>query len=113
MVTCGQSGPSGTNAAKGQAEILNKTGLAFADASSPYAILDFLDHSNVGDSAIFLGELAWLKAAIGRDPSYVCSMRSYTDDIDRQLPDGTIYLHGGGNFGDVWPRHQVFCENIM
>jgi pyruvyl transferase EpsO len=29
------------------------------------------------------------------------------------LSDGLIYLHGGGNFGDIWPAYQVYREEIL
>ncbi|RZM06107.1 MAG: exopolysaccharide biosynthesis protein, partial [Sphingomonas sp.] len=34
---------------------------------SRYALVDFPDHANVGDSAIWLGELAMLRQVTGRD----------------------------------------------
>lgn len=78
-----------------------------------FAILDYPDHSNVGDSAIYLGELALLGAIHSSGPSYVCSIRSYVDDIEATVPDGPLYLHGGGNFGDLWKNHQDFREGIL
>ncbi|MBQ1202996.1 MAG: polysaccharide pyruvyl transferase family protein [Loktanella sp.] len=75
--------------------------------------MDFPDHSNVGDSAIFLGELSLLTSLHGVRPSYVCSMRSHFNDLESVLPDGPIYLHGGGNFGDLWPAHQSFREAVI
>jgi pyruvyl transferase EpsO len=29
------------------------------------------------------------------------------------LPAGMVFLHGGGNFGDVWPHYQAFREDVM
>lgn len=93
--------------------VLYKTLSNLAPECQHYAILDFPDYSNVGDSAIFLGELALLGAIHGIGPSYVCSMRSHSDDIDTKFPDGPLYLQGGGNFGDLWPKHQDFREEIL
>jgi len=28
-------------------------------------------------------------------------------------PDGVVLFHGGGNFGDLWPRHQQFRERLL
>lgn len=75
--------------------------------AAPFALLDFPDHANVGDSAIYAGEIAFLDAHVGRPASYVCSVRTYRQDVDRFAPEGTVLLHGGGNFGDVWPRHHA------
>ncbi|MBR2655837.1 MAG: polysaccharide pyruvyl transferase family protein [Loktanella sp.] len=78
-----------------------------------YALLDFPDHSNVGDSAIFMGQLSILQSVHQSAPAYVCSMRSYFNDPELALIDGPLYLHGGGNFGDLWPTHQIFRETIL
>lgn len=29
------------------------------------------------------------------------------------LPAGTVFLHGGGNFGDIWNHHQAFREEVI
>jgi pyruvyl transferase EpsO len=94
-------------------DILYKTLSSVAPECQYYSILDFPDYSNVGDSAIFLGELHLLGTFHGSRPSYVCSTRSYVDDIVAKLSDGPLYLQGGGNFGDLWPRHQNFREHIL
>lgn len=94
-------------------DVLYTTLSSVAPECQHYAILDFPDYSNVGDSAIFLGELSLLGTVHGSRPTYVCSMRSYVDDIDTRVSDGPLYLQGGGNFGDLWPRHQEFREHIL
>jgi len=81
---------------------------------SRYALLDFPDHANVGDSAIWLGELAAMRAVTGRDPAYVCTWHDFDEAALRAaLPDGTIFLHGGGNLGDIWPHHQRLREHVL
>ena len=45
-----------------------------------YALLDFPDHANVGDSAIWLGEIAMLRAITGRDPDHVCTWDAFDAD---------------------------------
>ena len=85
---------------------------ALTDLSS-FALVDFPDHDNVGDSAIWLGEVAYLTGR-GVKPSYVCTLADYSaDDLRRLVPSGPILIHGGGNFGDIWPRHQQFREMIL
>lgn len=70
------------------------------------ALFGFPDHSNVGDSAIWLGELEYLEGR-GIDVRYACSSRSYREDSLRSaIGNGTILLHGGGSFGDVWPEYH-------
>jgi len=80
----------------------------------PYAIVDVPNHANVGDSAIFLGELAWLEAIGAPPPSYLCDTYSYSEsDLRYYVPHGTILIHGGGNFGDVWTPPQALRERIV
>jgi pyruvyl transferase EpsO len=75
---------------------------------APFALIDFPDHSNVGDSAIYAGESVFFDKFAGRHPSYVCTTRSYRRDVERSCPEGVLYLHGGGNFGDMWkPFHDL------
>lgn len=93
--------------------VLHRTLSKLATDGPYYAVLDFPDHSNVGDSAIFLGELEVLRAIHGTDSRYTCSMHSHSWDITRIFPEGPLYLHGGGNFGDLWPAHQKFREHVL
>ncbi len=76
------------------------------------ALIDFPDHGNVGDSAIWSGQIAWL------DRHGIA--RKVAGDLNIDLAEiralrGTVpvLLHGGGNFGDLWPRHQLFRERIL
>jgi exopolysaccharide biosynthesis protein PssK len=83
-------------------------------SDAPYALLDFPDHPNVGDSAIWAGELAYLRRNWQHDPSYVCDIGSVNwSDLIRAVPSGPILLHGGGNFGDIWPANQLFREEVL
>lgn len=75
-----------------------------------YSLLDFPDHSNVGDSAIWLGEVAYLsKRRV--DPRLVT--RSEIPTAKELAEGGTILLHGGGNFGDLWPAHQHLRIEVL
>ena len=78
------------------------------------ALLDFPDFSNVGDSAIWLGALATLRRLGTPSPCHSCDARSYDRaTLARRLGKGVILLNGGGNFGDLWPRHQHFRERVV
>jgi pyruvyl transferase EpsO len=80
----------------------------------PYALVDFPDHPNVGDSAIWLGEIALLHAIGAGDPAYVCRWDAFDEAAFRAAcPSGPILIHGGGNLGDIWPHHQQFRENLI
>jgi exopolysaccharide biosynthesis predicted pyruvyltransferase EpsI len=86
----------------------------FVNSGDRYALIDFPDHSNVGDSAIWLGEVILIKHLTGNLPSYVADLHSFdADELVACLPEGVIFIHGGGNFGDIWPQHQAFRERIV
>jgi len=78
------------------------------------ALIDFPDHGNVGDSLIWLGELGAL-AELGIAVKYVCTVHDYNRTaLARALPqEGAILLHGGGNFGTLYVRHQQLRERIL
>lgn len=79
----------------------------------PVAILDFPNHNNVGDSAIWLGEYKYLNSAKA-DIRYVASISAFSLNVlKKAMPNGTILLHGGGNFGTLWPHHQQLREKIL
>ena len=78
------------------------------------AILDFPDIRNCGDSAIWLGEMAYLQERHGKRPAYVSRMDDFSPEaLERAVPKGPIFIHGGGNFGDIWDRHQDFREQVI
>ena len=77
------------------------------------ALVDFPDHSNVGDSAIWAGALAVLGDA-GMAVAYRCDPETYNRrHLERAVPAGPIFINGGGNLGDVWRRHQRLRETIL
>jgi pyruvyl transferase EpsO len=78
------------------------------------ALVDYPDHANVGDSMIWLGEVLLL-TRLGIEVRYTCSRRNYDRAmLARQIgPDGAILIHGGGNFGTLWPAHQAFRERLL
>jgi exopolysaccharide biosynthesis predicted pyruvyltransferase EpsI len=87
---------------------------SFVNYGDEYALIDFPDHSNVGDSAIWLGEVVLLKQLTGNAPKYVSDLHNFdAAELARRLPQGVIFIHGGGNFGDIWPQHQLFREYIV
>lgn len=81
---------------------------------TPFAILDFPDIRNCGDSAIWLGEMAYARDHHHARPAYVSRIVDFSaEELERHVPDGTIFIHGGGNFGDIWPAHQDFREAVL
>lgn len=78
------------------------------------ALLDYPDHPNVGDCAIWLGERVVLER-LGIRVRFAGSLRTFSERAFRQaVPASTLVLiHGGGNFGTVWPHHQGHREKIF
>jgi pyruvyl transferase EpsO len=82
--------------------------------NSMVALLDYPNNSNIGDSLIWLGEIAYLRSR-GISPHYVCDLNNYrADRINRALKNNpVILLHGGGNFGTLWPEEQAFRIKVL
>lgn len=83
--------------------------LAAVIPAGPVAMVDYPDFSNVGDSAIWLGQSLYLQRERRARPAYCCSIKSYAAGaLAESAPSGAILICGGGNFGTLWPRHQEF-----
>lgn len=78
------------------------------------ALLDHPNHWNVGDSAIWLGETAFLRGLGIRRPAYAADRYTCSEEtLRRRIGDGPILLSGGGNLGDLWGDHQALRERIV
>jgi len=92
--------------------------------------LDYPVHDNVGDLLIHQGADAFFEdhgyAVLGRFSMHDFSRRGRDDetavvlkpsirDLDRLVTHANpvLVLHGGGNFGDIWPQFQMFRELII
>lgn len=83
-------------------------------ANAPVALLDFPWHSNPGDAAIWKGQTLAL-TTLGHRLAYTATNGNFDRNrLDRLLPDdGVVLLHGGGNFGDLWPNIHAHRESII
>lgn len=80
----------------------------------PYALLEFPNYDNIGDSLIWLGALSRLRYISGRYPSYVATIDEYDPrQLEAACPNGPIFLQGGGNWGDLYPGFQLFRERLL
>lgn len=77
-------------------------------------LLDYPNTTNVGDSLIWLGEIAYLKSR-GLKIKYVCDSRNYDyQKLKQVINDHSIVLmHGGGNFGTVWEEIHTFRLKVI
>lgn len=77
------------------------------------ALVGYPDHWNVGDTAIWCGTLTLL-SQLDVQISYACDPWSYEPQaLEKALPKGPILLHGGGNFGDIYPDETSLRDRVM
>lgn len=75
-----------------------------------YVLLDVPYYTNIGDTLIWEGTKHFLKN-IPHKCLYTASVETYKY---RPLPQNTIILmQGGGNFGDLWRRHQELRLEVV
>ncbi|MDO4462789.1 MAG: polysaccharide pyruvyl transferase family protein [Bacteroidia bacterium] len=75
-----------------------------------YVLMDCPYHANLGDHLIWEGTLCALKR-LPYKCLYTSSVEYWQED---KIKDGDLILIcGGGNFGDVWPRHQELRRLLM
>lgn len=85
-----------------------------AGRSERICIIDPPGYANVGDSAIFLGELAFLRRNFPEARIDFFDTSNYTPACDRFIRESSIILlQGGGNFGEIWPRHHAIRMEIL
>ena len=95
-------------------ETLRATLAPLAAGAPAVALLDFPAHGNVGDSAIWLGALAALRAIGAPAPAYTCDADNYDRAaLARAVGEGVIFFTGGGSFGDLWEKHLLFRERVV
>jgi exopolysaccharide biosynthesis predicted pyruvyltransferase EpsI len=97
------------------AERIERTLLPLIPARTPIAIFDFPDHPNVGDSAIWLGTMAFLRRHRLGPVLWIDTI--YRGRGDHVLPDlpfpCTLLINGGGNLGDLWETNQRYREAVI
>ena len=88
--------------------------LGVIEPFSHCALLDHPNHTNVGDSMIWLGEIFYLSQTLKATISYAASIKDFSDEqLTKQDNNVPILLHGGGNFGDLWKGSQDFRNYII
>lgn len=84
--------------------------------SERVVLVDLPQHWNLGDSFLWLGELNMMGALGLQQPpaTPVCTINSCNLDLlGAAVGSGTILLHGGGNFGDLYPAHNQLRSTIV
>jgi pyruvyl transferase EpsO len=82
------------------------------DTSARVVYVDYPVHLNIGDLLINLGAEQFFK-----DNNIHIWRRYYVLDVPEKISgvdDKVVFiLHGGGNFGDIWERHQAMREQLL
>ena len=77
------------------------------------ALVNFPNHGNPGDSAIWLGARASLRR-LGVRVRYRCAWSNFDPAaLAAAHRDGPVLLNGGGNFGDLYQGQQGVRERIL
>lgn len=77
-------------------------------------LIDPPGYANVGDCAILIGELEYLREHHPGAKVSFYDLGNYTEDADRDIDKSSIILlNGGGNFGDLWPHHNYIRKTIL
>ncbi|MBR3783405.1 MAG: polysaccharide pyruvyl transferase family protein [Bacteroidales bacterium] len=78
--------------------------------TNDYVLLDLPYYSNVGDVLIWEATLQLLKK-VKHCCLYSCSVDTYRKPHIGQ--EVILLFSGGGNFGDLWEKHQPFRHRVM
>lgn len=85
---------------------------ALIDPARPVVYVDYPFHSNIGDLLIHQGAQAFL-AALGCRTVLDVAVETEARLAKGVPADATIVLHGGGNLGDLYPRHQQLRDRVI
>ncbi|MFN7025067.1 MAG: polysaccharide pyruvyl transferase family protein [Pseudorhizobium sp.] len=75
--------------------------------------VDYPVHINVGDLLILLGTMQFFKSNENSIPTSFCVFDENARLYDALDHTDLIVCHGGGNFGDIYPKHQRLRERIV
>jgi exopolysaccharide biosynthesis predicted pyruvyltransferase EpsI len=91
---------------------LDETVAALLPPGTKAALVNYPNHHNVGDPALYLGTLATLRRNRIR-VTYRCEHRTYSRrSLAQELRRGTsvILINGGGNLGDQYPQQHTRAQ---
>lgn len=77
-------------------------------------LLDPPAQENVGDSAILLGEMNFFNSEFEFERMYFYDWRNFKSSAEKYIDKSDIiFIHGGGNFGDIWPNHHNIRKAVI
>ena len=75
-----------------QAQLLERAIAPLLPQGTPYALVDFPNYANVGDSAIWIGAMALLERVAGAPPRFIWAHHNFdAEEFQRPHPDGPIF----------------------
>ena len=78
------------------------------------AHLNYPSHLNIGDHLIWLGEVDYLHNIRNVDIAYASDFLSLSiSKMRKMIGCNPIFLHGGGNLGDLWTTLHSFTETVV
>ncbi len=77
---------------------------------SDYCLLDFPNYENIGDNLIWVGELEYL-SRFKYNCNYSCCLQHF--DKNKIKTNDLILMQGGGNFGDLYRKIQLFRLEVI
>ncbi len=93
----------------GQTDIIS----ASIQAGSRVGYVDYPMHINVGDLLIFLGAMDFFASQRNALPASYCVFDENAAARRRLEETDVIACHGGGNFGDIYTKHQRLRERVV
>jgi exopolysaccharide biosynthesis predicted pyruvyltransferase EpsI len=110
--TEGRDGALDCFLAETKRKIVAALGCALGDRRQ-VALVDFPNHGNSGDSAIYVGE-AHVFREMGIEVAYLSDRTSFSPRrLRRAVGAAPVLIHGGGNIGDIWPVYQAHREAVI
>ena len=95
------------------AERLDETLGGLLEPGRPIALVNFPNHHNPGDNAIWLGTLAVLqrlRVPVGYASNWSCFSKTA---LREAVGDGPLLLNGGGTFGDLYAGQEGLREHVL
>lgn len=78
------------------------------------ALLDYPAHLNIGDQLIWLGDIFYITDVLKAKILYSSNFSDFSSrKMEEKIGDSPIFFHGGGNLGDLYPKHQIFRKRVI
>lgn len=98
----------------GKLEALIADKLLFLEETRFCIYLDYPHYNNIGDMLIWFGTREFLKNLPSCRIAFNFNAYNFPNEFPKRLiHKHTIFLQGGGNFGDLYPIHQAFRERVI